>query len=455
MKHWTILSLVLFAGLLTTSAEEAADRFFTEKVKPLLESRCISCHGTEKQKGGLRLDSRGAALKGGENGPSIIPGKPEQSLLVQAVMHTKADLGMPPKEKLTTNDIAVLAKWIREGAVWPVPSMVSAPLTLAPGEKLGSAWTDPRNPIVRIFGGERLDLWSLKPIRHPVPPAVRNKRWVRSPVDQFILARLETHGLQPAPEADRRILARRLYFDLAGLPPTAREMELFLADKSPHAYEKLVDQLLDSPRYGEHAARQWMDVVRYSDSHGFDWDEFRPKAWRYRDYLIRSFNADKPFAQFIKEQLAGDELLDGPPQNPAEQDFLIATGYLRMGPQDNSAPLFNEQARARAELMADLTETTASAFLGLTMSCCRCHDHKYDPLSQADHYRFRAFFEAVKYADETPLDPAAEQEMIRKHNAEIEAQLKPLKEERDKITAELKNRPAEPAEGEMDHRFQS
>ena len=217
-------------------------------------------------------------------------------------------------------------------------------------------------------------------------------------------------------------------------------MDNFLADRSPHAYEKLVDHLLDSPKYGEHAARQWMDVVRYSDSHGFDWDEFRPKAWRYRDYLIRAFNSDKPFPQFVKEQLAGDEMLSGAPQNLAEQDCLIATGYLRMGPQDNSAPLFNEQARARTELMADLTETTASAFLGLTMSCCRCHDHKYDPLSQADHYRLRAFFEAVKYADDTPIDPAAEQERIRRHNAEIETQLKPLKEERDKILSNVKAR---------------
>lgn len=440
VKPWTISLLVLLAGIVRAPAEDARERFFVDKVKPLLDSRCVSCHGPEKQKGSLRLDSREAALKGGETGPAVVPGKPEQSLLVQAVMHTKPDLGMPPKEKLTTNDISVLAQWIQQGAIWSKTLVAASQPKLAPGENLGNAWSDPRNPIVRVFGGQRLDLWSLKPIQRPVPPAVKNKRWVRTTVDRFVLAKLEARGLPPASEADRRTLARRLYYDLTGLPPAPEQMERFLADKSPQAYDKLVEELLNSPRYGEHWARQWMDVIRYSDSNGFDWDEFRPKAWRFRDYLIRSFNADKSFDRFIKEQLAGDELLSGPPKDQAEQDCLLATGYLRMGPQDNSAPLFNEQARARAELMADLTETTASAFLGLTMSCCRCHDHKYDPLSQADHYRFRAFFESVRYADDTPLDTAAEQERIRKHNANIENQLKPLKEEREKITGSVKKR---------------
>src|SRR5205085_8519957 len=189
-----------------------------------------------------------------------------------------------------------------------------------------------------------LDLWSLRPVRRTAPPRVSNERWGRNSIDIFMLARLETAALKPSPEANRRSLARRLYFDLTGLPPTASEMTEFLADNSADAYETLVDKLLSSPRYGEHWARQWLDVIRYSDSNGFDWDEFRPRAWRFRDYVIRSFNADKPFNQFVKEQLAGDELLNGPPRNAAEQDCLLATGYLRMGPQDNSAPLFNEQA---------------------------------------------------------------------------------------------------------------
>ncbi|HYE32687.1 MAG TPA: DUF1553 domain-containing protein, partial [Methylomirabilota bacterium] len=282
--------------------------------------------------------------------------------------------------------------------------------------------------------------WSLKPVQRSAPPAVNHRRWVRNSIDQFVLARLEHSGLQPSPEADRRTLGRRLYFDLTGLPPTPQQLDEFIKDPSPDAYEVLVENLLASPRYGERWAREWLDVARYSDSNGFDWDEYRPKAWRYRDYVIRAFNADKPFDQFIREQLAGDELLDGPPTTPQEQDCLIATGYLRMGPQDNSAPLFNEQARSRAEWMADLVETTGGAFLGLTMSCCRCHDHKYDPLSHADHFRMRAFFEGVKYADDLPLTLGSEQEQIRATNEALDKQIKPLQDKRDALAEAVKKK---------------
>ncbi len=227
---------------------------------------------------------------------------------------------------------------------------------------------------------------------------------------------------------------------MTGLPPTPEDVQRFLADRRPDAYERLVDALLASPRYGEHQARAWLDVIRYSDSNGYDWDEFRPRAWRFRDYVVRAFNEDKPFDVFIREQLAGDELLDGPPRNQREQDALIATGYLRLGPQDNSAGAFNEQDRARSELLTDLTETTSSALLGLTMSCCRCHDHKFDPLSQADHFRLRAFFEPVKYADETPLDLDSEQEAIRKNNEALEKELQPVQQQRDALLDGVKQR---------------
>lgn len=383
------------------------------------------------------MDSREALLKGGDAGPALIPGKPNESLLLHAVLHKKPDLEMPPKEKLSTNEISVLEQWIADGAPWPKKK--AATLALAsPTEKMGDAWTDQRNPIVRIFGGQRLDLWSLKPIKRPSVPNVRNSTRVKNPIDNFIIEKVEAAGLKPAPEANRRELARRLYFDLTGLPPTPEQMAEFLADKSSGAYERLAGELLDSPRYGEHWARQWLDVVRYSDSNGFDWDEFRKSAWRFRDYAIRSFNDDKPFNQFIIEQLAGDELLEGEPRDSKEQELLIATGYLRLGPQDNSAPLFNEQPRARAELMADLVETTGSAFLGVTMSCCRCHDHKTDPFSHADHFRMRAFFEGVKTADDLPIDLTADQQKIRKHNAELDARIKPLQEERDTISNKIK-----------------
>ncbi len=314
--------------------------------------------------------------------------------------------------------------------------------------RLGDAWSDPRNPIVRIFSGRRLDLWSLKPLANPELPVTQVR--TGSPLDRFVAAKLEENGLALAPEADARTLIRRLTFGLTGLPPTAEEVEAFVREcgrETPEtgfgalrAYERLVDRLLASPRYGEHQARLWLDVIRYSDSNGFDWDEFRKLAWKFRDYTIRAFNADKPFDRFIREQLAGDELLDGPPRNEAEQDALIATGYLRLGPHDNAAPLFNEQDRSRAELMADLVETTGSAFLGLTLSCCRCHDHKFDPLSQADHFRLRAFFEPVKFADDRPLNLATEQAEIRRHNEALDGPTADLERQRDEVFAAVKSR---------------
>jgi hypothetical protein len=478
--------LTAFACLLSAwfrlNADEPAERHFLDRVKPLLDLRCVSCHGPDKVKGSLRMDSREALLKGGDNGPALVPGKPEQSLLIQAVMHAKKDLEMPPKEKLTTNDVAVLTRWIRDGAPWPKVAVAAAEAGLAkPGERIGDAWSDPRNPIVRIFAGQRLDLWSLKPVKAVVPPEIQSSKFkTQNPVDRFIAAKLAENGLEPAPEADPQTLIRRLTFDLTGLPPTAEEVEAFVRDAAtelrdsadleskqtgkqenrqgaaapvfpssrfpvfdttaPRAYERLVDRLLASPRYGEHQARLWLDVIRYSDSNGFDWDEFRKLAWQFRDYVIRAFNADKPFDQFIREQLAGDELLAGSPRDAAEQDLLIATGYLRLGPHDNAAPLFNEQDRSRAELMADLVETTGSAFLGLTLGCCRCHDHKFDPLSQADHFRLRAFFEPVKFADDLPLNLAPEQDEIRRHNEAVDARLAGLEKPRDEILAAVKAR---------------
>ena len=421
-------------------ADDTPDPALPQKALSVLVAKCVTCHGPDAQEGNLRLDSREAVLQGGENGPAIAPGKPRESLLLRAIEHDNAELAMPPKDKLPAAEVALLERWILGGAPWPEKSPPDALASAPGGERIGDAWHDPRNPIVQIFGGQRLDLWSLRPVVRPGPPAVQNSQWVRNPVDRFILARLESGGLQPASEADRRTLARRVFFDITGLPPTPTEMEQFQADTSPDAYERLVDRLLASPRYGEHAARMWLDVIRYSDSNGFDWDEFRPKAWLFRDYVIRSFNADKPLDQFIREQLAGDELLAGPPSSAAEQDMLIATGYLRLGPQDNAAALFNEQSRARAEWMADLVETTGSAFLGMTMSCCRCHDHKFDPLSQADHFRMRAFFEPLTPADNKPLDLASEQEAIRQHNAALDAAIQPIEQSRQKLLAAVKER---------------
>jgi hypothetical protein len=396
--------IVLLAGLLAWGGEADAER-----VRTLLETRCVSCHGPEKQKGGLRLDSRTAVLKGGESGPGAVAGDPDRSLLLRAVRHDAGELRMPPKERLQPDQVDLLKLWIRDGLPWN-----DAPASAEPGSRIGSAWTDRRNPIVRLFDGKRLDLWSLKPIAPPSGPVS---------IDQSIADSLRAKGLVPSPAADPRTLIRRVTFDLTGLPPTPEEVREFL--RRPD-YEALVDRLLASPRSGERAARLWMDVVRYADSNGFERDEFLSEHYRYRDYLIRAFNSDKRFDDFIREQLAGDEMVSGAPRDAADVDRLVATGFLRMGPYDSTGSIFEENAKNQNELMADLANTTGAAFLGLTMACANCHDHKYDPISQADHFRLRAFFAGLKRQDDTPIDLEPVQAEIREHNAPIEARIKEL-----------------------------
>ncbi len=328
--------------------------------------------------------------------------------------------------------------WFATGGA---PAIGDTAGTALPADRIGPAWRDARNPIARIFHGERLDLWSLRAPHATPPPHVDSQHGMTlSAVDWFLVARLTPKHLTFSSEADRRTLIRRVTFDLTGLPPTPDEVDRFLQDPSRDAYDRLVTRLLESPRYGENQARLWLDVVRYSDSNGFDWDEFRPKAWRFRDYVVRAFNMDKPFDRFVLEQLAGDELVPGAPRTPEEQDSLIATGFLRLGPHDSAAPLFNEQERSRAELMSDLVETTGGAFLGLTMACCRCHDHKFDPLSQADHYRMRAFFEPVKFANDTPLDLDADQTTIRSQQEAADGRLLPLEKTRDQVLNRTRKR---------------
>ncbi|HND54016.1 MAG TPA: DUF1553 domain-containing protein, partial [Pirellulaceae bacterium] len=305
------------------------------------------------------------------------------------------------------------------GAQSAVASNGSPSSTPGAAPPFGDAFTDANNPIRKLFHGERLDLWSLK---KPVRVELRDDK--RHPIDQFVASQAE---------ADRRTLIRRLTYDLHGLPPTPPEIDSFQNDRSPNAYAKLVDRLLDSPRYGERQAQLWLDVVRYADTNGYERDEFRPLAWQYRDYVIRAFNADKPYDRFVLEQLAGDELVAGPPRTTDEADALIATGYLRLGQWDSTAAIFQEEPRLRAEMMADLTNTTASAFLGLTYSCCQCHDHKYDPLSQADHYRLRAFFAGLKSRDDMVVELADELAVIQQHNSELDRKIAPRKAELDKL----------------------
>ena len=444
--RFAAFTLLAFSALAARGAELSPEEQFRAEVWPLLERTCVRCHGAEKQKGGLRLDSREAALKGGETGPALVPGKPAESLMLRLVRHVEEDRKMPPKEKLHEAEVASLEHWIAGGAPWPAAEVAVKEVPVS-GEKLGDAWSDARNPIVKLFGGKRLELWSLRPVAHPAPPQIEHPAFaVRNPIDAFVLARLDAAKVTPAREADAHTLCRRLYFDLTGLPPSPEEMGAFV-----HAYDApsadrdavvaaAVGSLLASPRYGEHWARMWLDVVRYSDSNGFDWDEFRPQAWRYRDYVIRSLNADKRFDRFLREQFAGDETLASAPRDAAEQDGLIATTFLRLGPHDNSAAQFGEAPRVRAALMNDLVETTGAACLGLTLTCARCHNHKFDPISQTDYYRLRAFFEGVKFRDDLPIDLAPAQEEIRRHNERIEAQANEQRKVRDGILNAAKDR---------------
>ena len=342
---------------------------FNANVRPILKAYCFECHGEgEKLKAGLDVRLSRFLAKGGDSGPSLVSGKPEKSLLIDRV--TSGD--MPPgKKKLTTAEIATLKAWIADGAKVEAPE----PETLAKGFQI----TD-----------EDRKWWAFQPVRRPaIPPGSRN------PIDALLLAKLSDKGLSFAPPADKLTLLRRVSFDLTGLPPTPDEVDAFLKDTSADAYEKTVERLLASPRYGERWARHWLDVAGYADSEGGSVeDPVRPTAWKYRDYVIRSFNADKPFDQFIREQLAGDEMVKPPYPNltPADLDKLVATGFLRMAPDPSGVPGV-DQKLARNQTISDTVKIVSSAFLGVTVGCAQCHNHRYDPIPQADFYRLRAILE--------------------------------------------------------------
>jgi hypothetical protein len=339
---------------------------FVKEVQPLLAAVCHSCHGEKKQKGGLRLDLKAAALRSGV----IIPGKGADSPLLQRVAGLGPETKMPPKgPALTAKQVAVLRAWIDQGAPWPDAADGT------PGAR-----------------------WALRPLARPPVPAVRHAGWAKTPLDAFVLAKLEARGLAPAPPADRRTLIRRVSFDLIGLPPTPEEIDAFLSDPSPRAYEKVVDRLLASPHYGERWARHWMDVVHFAETHGHDQDAPRDNAWPYRDYLVRSFNADKPYARFVQEQLAGDVLF------PGEPDGVIATGFLAAGPWDESSQKdirddTLDKKVAQTLDRDDMVTTAMSAFVSATVHCARCHDHKFDPISQRDYYSLQAVFAGVDRAN--------------------------------------------------------
>jgi hypothetical protein len=346
---------------------------FARDVQPLLANLCLDCHGPRKQKGGLRLDSRSHALRDG----AVVPGKSSDSPLVHRVAGLAQGRRMPPKgPRLTAKQIALLRAWIDQGAAWPQ-----------------SAAT----------GTNGADHWAYRPLTRPVPPPVHDAAQVFNPIDRFVQARLEKAGLSPAPLADRRTLVRRLCFDLTGLPPAPEEVEAFVADTHPDAYERLADRLLASPAYGERWARHWLDVVHFAETHGHDQDAPRDNAWPYRDYLVGSFNRDKPYARFVQEQVAGDVLY---PEGP---DGAVATGLLAAGPWDESSQKdirddTVDKKQAQNLDRDDMVTTVLTAFASTTIHCARCHDHKFDPITQEEYYALQAVFAGVDRANR-PYDP--------------------------------------------------
>jgi mono/diheme cytochrome c family protein len=381
--------LVVLAGLLMAvfpfgpaqaAPDSAALESFEKKIRPLLATHCWKCHGSEKVKGGLRLDTAQGLARGGEMGPVVLPGKPEESLVIRAVRHA-GDLKMPPSGKLKEQEISDLAAWIKSGAVWPGAD-ATVPLTPPTPTDAG---------LVK-FTPEQKGFWAFQPVKTEVLPSVRMQEWARSPLDRFILAKLEAAGLSPSPPADKRSLIRRVTFDLTGLPPTPQEIDTFLADRSADAFAKVVDRLLASPHYGERWARHWLDVVRYAESTANDANAVMRYAYRYRDYTVNAFNKDKPYDQFLIEQLAGD-LLPAPADANLAAEQIIATGFLMIGPK---ALAETDKEQSRLDVIDDQIDVVGRAFLGLTVGCARCHDHKFDPIPTIDYYSLAGIFRSTE-----------------------------------------------------------
>ena len=375
LRAYGFFALALTFLAQPVSADDAATaesaRFFEAKVRPILVDTCVKCHGPTKQKGGLRLDSRAAVLEGGDSGPAVVPGKPEESPLVSAVKQEDDGPKMPPSKKLDPEQIATLSKWVKLGAPWPGSESAVAPA--------------PKKAEFAIKDSDRAH-WAFRPMARPEAPSVKDRAFVANPIDAFVLAKLEASGLKPSGPATKHELIRRVTYDLTGLPPSPKEVEAFVKDESATAYEAVVDRLLASPRYGEKWARHWLDLVRFAETNSYERDGVKPSAWRYRDYVIRSLNDDKPYDRFVREQLAGDEL----PDRNAES--ITGTGYYRLGIWDDEP---SDREQALFDGFDDVVATTGQVFLGLTIDCARCHDHKLDPISQKDYYKLVAFFRNV------------------------------------------------------------
>ena len=389
----------------STASKEKID--FVRDVQPLLKRHCFKCHASDKREGGFRLDVRSAAFAGGDEGIAIRKGESGNSSLITRVSGEDPDVVMPPEgDRLTPTEVDVLKQWVDQGSIWP---------DSAAGENV------------------RPDHWSYQPVLRPEIPIVRDGKWVRNAVDAFVLAKLESRRFTPSPPADRYTLIRRLYLDLLGLPPHPDDVDAFVNDSSPKAYEQLVSKLLMSPHFGERWGRHWLDMARYADSDGYEKDRARPNAWRWRDWVIDAINKDIPFDQFTIEQLAGDLLPN------ATADQKLATAFHRQTLTNTEGG--TDQEQFRVEACFDRTETTGAVWLGLTVGCARCHTHKYDTITQREYYQLFGFF---NNGDETSLQVPISEEATAKyendlaaHNSKVAKQEQALSQLRKTLVPEL------------------
>ncbi|MBZ5621939.1 MAG: PSD1 and planctomycete cytochrome C domain-containing protein [Acidobacteriia bacterium] len=365
----------------------------------VLQKNCFGCHGAAKTSG-LDLRTSDTALAGGAHGAVIVPSDPEQSRLYKLVTHV-AEPAMPPGKRLSDDDIETLRIWIEAGAPYPKVDVKQADAA----EKAALAKLEER-PIT----AEERNYWAFRTVKPVPPPKVSEAAWNSNPIDAFVLGAMKAKGLKPSPPADRRTLIRRAYLDLTGLVPSPEEADAFVKDHSPDAWSKLVDKLLASPHYGERWARHWLDLARYADSDGFEFDRDRPEAWRYRDYVVKAFNDDKPYDRFIKDQLAGDEYVTQDTPQDAARESMIATGFLRLGPSGGGGG-----ERGKQDSLDDIITTSSMTFLGMTVGCARCHNHKFDPIPQKDYYRIQAVFYSTR-PNTYPLVPPEE---VSKYRAEV------------------------------------
>ena len=427
--------MVLTLPMTATAADPAGDTFFEAKVRPLLVARCLECHGdTAKPKGGLRLTSRASVLSGGDSGPAVVPGQPGDTLLLDAVRYLD-EPKMPPKGKLPDDEVAILERWVAMGMPWPSAAPVES-------DNKGGGF-----PIT----AEHRRFWSFQPVRAVEPPAVRHEDKATNPVDRFILARLEKEELAPSPPADRATLLRRATFDLTGLPPSPEEVAAFVADASPDAFEKGVDRLLASPAYGQRWARHWLDVVRYADSRdarGVGGADDIGEAWRYRDWVVDALNRDLPYDQFIIHQIAGDQL-PGPVPGDINPDGMVATGLLAIGEWGTGDA---DKEKMLTDVVADQVDVVTRGFLGLTVACARCHDHKFDPIATADYYGLAGIFFSTRILPDpglktsgspmlrTPIATRAHREAIDAHKVKLaEATASLTREQEAARTAEARS----------------